>query len=147
MPSNSERKKDVRVYIRCHLAGVHGQDNGITSLAFQLGSHVLYRYDSSLGVWYGLGRQPANALTHPKHLVQGGFGSCVCAEPIARYGSQHRSAGIVGWCLERTYPSSKSRKLVADPESLDMKTTVPIEIPVARSFCAVIMGPMVFVVR
>jgi hypothetical protein len=48
---------------------------------------------------------------------------------------------------DRTHPSSKSRKLVADPESLDMKTMVRIGTRVARSLWAVMMGPIVLVRR
>jgi hypothetical protein len=44
-------------------------------------------------------------------------------------------------------PSSNSRKLSAEPESLDMKTMVPIGRPVASRRWAVIMGPMVLVWR
>ena len=48
---------------------------------------------------------------------------------------------------DRTYPSSKSRKFVADPESLEIKTMVRIGTCVARSFWAVMMGPIVLVRR
>lgn len=44
-------------------------------------------------------------------------------------------------------PSSISRKFPCDPESLDMKTIVPIGIFVCRSLLAVMMGPMVLVCR
>lgn len=44
-------------------------------------------------------------------------------------------------------PSSISRKLPWDPESLDMKTMVPMGMLVLRSFCAAMMGPMVLVWR
>lgn len=48
---------------------------------------------------------------------------------------------------EPSYPSSFSRKFVAEPESLDMKTIVPMGIFVCKSFWAVMIGPMVFVCR
>ena len=46
------------------------------------------------------------------------------------------------------YPSSKSRKLVAEPESLLMKVMQPTGVPEEeRSFWAVMMGPMALVRR
>lgn len=44
-------------------------------------------------------------------------------------------------------PSSISRKLPCEPESLDMKTMVPIGMFVFSNFCAVMMGPMVLVCK
>lgn len=44
-------------------------------------------------------------------------------------------------------PSSKALKLPAEPESLDMKTNIPIGMPVFKSFWAQMMGPIVFVRR
>ena len=54
-------------------------------------------------------------------------------------------------CLDessyRSYPSSKARKSVAQPESLDMKVIVPMGMRVCSSFCAVMMGPTALVLR
>lgn len=44
-------------------------------------------------------------------------------------------------------PSSKARKLLVEPESLDMKSNVPMGIPVLSSFWAHMMGPIVLVHR
>lgn len=52
--------------------------------------------------------------------------------------------------LEAAYaakPSSISRKHCAEPESLEMKTMVPMEMFVFRSLWAQMMGPMVLVWR
>lgn len=47
---------------------------------------------------------------------------------------------------KQTYPSSISKNLAVEPESLDMKAIVPIVMPVFKRFWAVMIGPMVFVV-
>lgn len=44
-------------------------------------------------------------------------------------------------------PSSMSRNSVADPESLEMKTMVPMERLAARRRCAQMIGPTVFVCK
>lgn len=44
-------------------------------------------------------------------------------------------------------PSSISRKLLCEPESLDMNTMVPMGIMLCNSFWATSMGPMVFVCK
>jgi hypothetical protein len=47
----------------------------------------------------------------------------------------------------QAHPSSFSRNRLAEPESLDMKTMVPMGMLVCSSFCAVMMGPIVLVWR
>ena len=79
--------------------------------------------------------------SHSKHLIQSSLGSSI--------GSKSGfllvlNAVIV---LTYTYPSSKTRKLLAEPESLDMNVIVLIGIRVSNSFCAVIIGPTAFVLR
>ena len=49
--------------------------------------------------------------------------------------------------IRRNYPSSICRKLVADPESLVIKTIDWMGILVSSNFCAVITGPIVLVRR
>lgn len=46
-----------------------------------------------------------------------------------------------------TYPSSKARNSLEDPESLDMNEIFPIGMRVCNSFCAVMMGPQAFTCR
>ena len=116
--------------VRRHFAGVHRQDRGLGSFPFQLGSQV------------------------PEHLVQGCLRGGIRAKSgtgpwsLCQWSSALLDVAMqAGPASVHTDPSSKSRKFVAEPESLEMKTIVPMAMPAARSFCAVMMGPMVFVER
>jgi hypothetical protein len=88
-----------------------------------------------------------------QHLIQSRFRRRVCPESVIMSNvrcchipaSRFTQFGIAAEI--ETYPSSKSRKFVADPESLEIKTMVRMGTCVARSFWAVMMGPIVLVRR
>lgn len=102
---------------RCDLSRMHCQYDRIVVLALELGSHVSQR------------------------LIQCRFGRSVCRESA---NSCEQGSMLA---KDSTYPSSISRKFCADPESLDMKTIVPMGMFVWSNLWAQIMGPIVLVCK
>lgn len=86
-----------------------------------------------------VGRCPQT--TNSKCLIERGLGCRICCKP--------RGFQVNYFVLLQQsavpYPSSNARKLVAEPESLDINTIVPIGMRAASSFWATSIGPMVFV--
>ena len=106
-----------RADLRCYFTWVHGENCGVDFLPLQLGRHM------------------------SKHHVQRPFGGAI-----------GRKSGFVNYDLSASTgipsnPSSCAWKSVAEPESLDIKVIVPMGMRVCNSFCAAMVGPIVFVFR
>lgn len=83
------------------------------------------------------------------HVSQALFGPALpfdAADAPNLASSAHPGVQATAPGLSARLPSI-SRKLLAEPESHDMKATVPVATLVVKSFRAVMMGPIVFVCR